>query len=87
MAEDIPEKNAYAAVVLIRGDARNTRPPYDEAYTDQILYLMTSVDEDFKGFGNPKRKVSDPKHDLEKRFDLIMLRALVSKTQIGKIAW
>lgn len=57
MAEDIPDKEAYAAVVLIKGDARNTRPPRVKAFEDQILYLMTDADDDFKGKDNPNRIV------------------------------
>ena len=57
MAEDVPNKDAYVAMVLIKGDARNTRPPIVNAYEDQILYLMTDADDTFKGRGNPDRIV------------------------------
>ena len=54
MAEDIEVKDAYAAIVLIRSDARNTRPPITQAYTDQVLYVMTDTEDDFKGKNNPE---------------------------------
>ena len=58
LAEDIPKKDAYVAIVLIRSDARNTRPPYTRgAFSDQILYVMTDADDDFKGKKNPNRIV------------------------------
>lgn len=68
MAEDIPNKDAYVAVVLIRGDARNTRPPILRAYEDQILYLMTDADDLFKGKGNPKRNVINIAENVVKIF-------------------
>ena len=57
MAEDVPNKDAYAAIVLIKGDARNTRPPILKAFEDQVLYIMTSADDAFKGRENPDRTV------------------------------
>lgn len=45
--------------MLIRSDARNTRPPITQAYTDQVLYLMTDTDDEFKGKGNPDRTVNN----------------------------
>lgn len=44
--------------MLIKGDARNTRPPIVKAFEDQILYLMTDADDAFKGRANPDRNVT-----------------------------